>query len=89
MIAKKYWIPAALIAIFLVSVVASHFVTTEIFCSGGDDSTECKYHHFCMCGNNIWGVVVAMPILALLGLALWLVVFLALWLFGKFKKKKI
>lgn len=88
MIAKKYWIPSALIVIFVASIVASHFVTDEMLCGSGDDSTECQYHHFCMCGNNIWGVVVAMPILALLGLALWAVVFAALWLFDKFKKRK-
>ena len=88
MIAKKYWIPLALVAIFLASVAASFFVTTEMYCSGGDDSSECQYHHFCMCGHNIWGVLMTLPVFSLLGLALWLVVFLALWMFGKFKKAK-
>ncbi|MCX6771001.1 MAG: hypothetical protein NTX79_03015 [Candidatus Micrarchaeota archaeon] len=88
MIDRKYWIPVALVAIFLASVIASHFVTDEMLCGSGDDSAECQYHHFCLCGNNIWGVLITMPALSILGLVLWLIVFLALWLFGKFKKRK-
>ncbi|MFA6907968.1 MAG: hypothetical protein WC263_04015 [Candidatus Micrarchaeia archaeon] len=88
MIAKKYWIPVALVAIFVVSLIAGHFVTYEMLCGSGDDSTECQYHHFCMCGNNMWGVLITMPALSIIGLVLWLVVFLALLLFDKFKKRK-
>ena len=88
MIARKYWVPAALVAIFIASAVASNFVTADMICGSGDDSTECQYHHFCMCGKNIWGILVMLPVLSLLGLAAWLMVSLSLWLFGKFQKMK-
>ena len=86
MIAKKYWIPAALVAIFVVFLIINFIVPVEWFC---DDGTyDCHYHGNCFCGTGFWGWVAMVPFFSGMMLALWLVVFLALLLFDKFKKRK-
>ena len=87
MIAKKYWIPVALVVIFVVSLVINFIVPMEWFCNDG--TYDCLHYHSCWCASTgVFGWLALAPSLSILGFVLWLVVFVALWLFGKFQKRK-
>ena len=86
MIAKKYWIPVVLIVVLISSLVITPYLPLEWMC--GTNSTEYIYHGFCLYGSGPMGWMLIVPLFSILGLALWFIVFLALLLFDKFKKRK-
>jgi|GEM_PF-5735973 len=86
MIAKKYWIPVALIVILISSLAITPYLPLELMCD--TNNTEYKYHGVCMYGSGPGGLLLIAPVWCFIGLIIWSLIYSANWLFNKSKKRK-